>query len=102
MFDDAAERGTDAEHREVAAGDDLGGHGSGVAAGCEIDLDFGAAEHAVEETGLLLEFAADRVGQEVRGADGPLMRSSPFQSTRTRRSGSRTGSACRITWSTRE
>ena len=68
-FDDAAERGADAEHREVAAGDDLGGDGPGIAAGCKVDLDFGAAEDAVKEAGLLLEFAADGVRHQVKGAD---------------------------------
>ncbi len=69
-FDDAAERGADAEHGEVAAGDDLGGDGPWIAAGCKVDLDFGAAEDAVEEAGLLLEFAADGVRHQVKGADG--------------------------------
>ncbi|SPF37665.1 hypothetical protein SBA4_2040009 [Candidatus Sulfopaludibacter sp. SbA4] len=68
-FDDAAECGADAEHGEVAAGDDLSGDGPGVAAGCQVDLDFGAAEDALEEAGLLLEFAADGVRHQVKGAD---------------------------------
>ncbi len=68
-FDDAAERGADAEHGEVGAGDDLCGDRPGIAAGCEVDLDFGAAEDAVEEAGLLLEIAADGVRHQVITAD---------------------------------
>src|SRR5215472_4018590 len=69
-FDDAAERGADAEHGEIAAGDDLGGDGPGIAAGCEVDLDCGAAEDAVEKAGLLLEIVADGVRHQVKGAEG--------------------------------
>jgi hypothetical protein len=49
-FDDTAERGADAEHREVTAGDDLGGYRPGIAAGCEVDLDLGAAAYALDRS----------------------------------------------------
>jgi hypothetical protein len=68
-LDDAAQCGADAEHGEVAAGHDLGGHRPGIAAGGEVDLDFGAAQGAVEKAGLLLELAADGVWHQIGGAD---------------------------------
>ncbi len=67
-FEDAAERGLDAEDREIAAGDEFGGDRSWIAAGREIHgTDLGAADDAVEDTGLMLGVSAERVRHQVEG-----------------------------------
>src|SRR5581483_620552 len=68
LFDQAAQSGADAEHREIAAGDDFGSDRFRIAARREIHLDFSAAEDAVEEASLLLEVTAHRVRHQVPGA----------------------------------
>src|SRR5581483_9806376 len=69
LFQDAAQRGADAEHREIAAGHNLGLDRLGVARRGEVYVDFGAAEHAFEKSRLLLEFAAERIRHEVPTAE---------------------------------
>ncbi len=69
LVDNTAQSRADAEDREIAAGDDFGSNGFRIAARREIHIDFGAAEDAVGESGLLLEVAADGVGHEVPGAE---------------------------------
>ena len=68
-FKHAAERGPDAEDREVAAGDELRGDGPWIAAGRERHgTELGAADDALEDTALMLHVAAERVRHQVVGA----------------------------------
>src|SRR5579862_1277923 len=69
LLNHAAQSGADAEDWEIASGNDFSCDRFRVATCREVHLDFGAAEDAVEELGLLLEVAAHWIGHEVPGSE---------------------------------